>query len=87
MFVAGNEGLAQVVDVGEGVSGLEKGTWVVMDKPQLGTWATSRNVGVKDVIRLPFGKLNGLSEAHGATMTVMLSRPAVPFSFSYLSNL
>ncbi|KAG7095212.1 hypothetical protein E1B28_005987 [Marasmius oreades] len=70
VFVAGNEGLAEVVDVGEGVSGLEKGTWVVMDKPQVGTWATSRNVGVKDVIRLPFGKLNGLSEAHGATMTV-----------------
>ncbi|KAJ8082589.1 hypothetical protein AAF712_012526 [Marasmius tenuissimus] len=70
VFVAGNEGLAEVVEVGEGVSGLEKGAWVVMDKPQLGTWSTSRNVTPKDIIRLPFGKLNGLSEAHGATMTV-----------------
>ncbi|KAF9269850.1 trans-2-enoyl-CoA reductase [Marasmius fiardii PR-910] len=70
VFVAGNEGLAEVMDVGDGVSGLEKGSWVVMDKSQLGTWATSRNVAAKDVIRLPFGKLNGLSEVHGATMTV-----------------
>ncbi|KAL0581435.1 hypothetical protein V5O48_000589 [Marasmius crinis-equi] len=70
VFVAGNEGLAEVVEVGEGVSGLEKGAWVVMDKPQLGTWATSRNVAAKQVIRLPFGKLSGLSEAQGATMTV-----------------
>ncbi|KAE9400368.1 NAD(P)-binding protein [Gymnopus androsaceus JB14] len=67
VFVGGNEGLGQVVEVGDGVEGLEKGDWVVMDKPQLGTWSTSRNVSFKDVIRLPSA---GLTEAHGATMTV-----------------
>ncbi|KAF9078050.1 hypothetical protein BDP27DRAFT_1310677 [Rhodocollybia butyracea] len=67
VYVGGNEGLAKVVEVGEGVEGLKKDDWVVMDKPQLGTWATSRNVSFEDVIRLP---ATGLTEAHGATMTV-----------------
>ncbi|KAJ3749825.1 hypothetical protein EV360DRAFT_56719 [Lentinula raphanica] len=67
VFVGGNEGLAQVVDVGEGVQGLENGDWVVMDQPQLGTWSTSRNVPFHGVIKLP---ASGLTEAHGATMTV-----------------
>ncbi|ESK91908.1 trans-2-enoyl- reductase [Moniliophthora roreri MCA 2997] len=70
VFVAGNEGLAQVEDVGEGVTGLQKGNWVVMDKPQLGTWSTSRNVEVKEVIRLPVGEADGLTKVHGATITV-----------------
>ncbi|KIK60332.1 hypothetical protein GYMLUDRAFT_43632 [Collybiopsis luxurians FD-317 M1] len=67
VYVGGNEGLAQVVQVGDGVEKLKEGDWVVMDKPQLGTWSTSRNVSFKDVIRLP---TSGLTEAHGATMTV-----------------
>jgi len=66
-FVGGNEGLAQVVEVGDGVEGLHKNDWVIMDKSQLGTWSTSRNVSFKDVIKLP---ADGLTEAHGATMTV-----------------
>ncbi|KAJ3930028.1 MAG: trans-2-enoyl-CoA reductase [Lentinula lateritia] len=67
VFVGGNEGLAQVVEVGEGVKGLKKDDWVVMDRPQLGTWSTSRNVPFNSVIKLP---VTGLTEAHGATMTV-----------------
>lgn len=69
MFVGGNEGLAQVVEVGEGVKGLKKDDWVVMDRPQLGTWSTSRNVPFNSVIKLP---VTGLTEAHGATMTVCI---------------
>ncbi|KAJ4473781.1 hypothetical protein J3R30DRAFT_3377649 [Lentinula aciculospora] len=67
VFVGGNEGLAQVIEVGEGVEGLQKDDWVVMDRPQLGTWSTSRNVPSHGIIRLP---ATGLTEAHGATMTV-----------------
>ncbi|KAJ4000920.1 hypothetical protein F5050DRAFT_1561811 [Lentinula boryana] len=67
VFVGGNEGLAQVVEVGEGVKELKKDDWVVMDRPQLGTWSTSRNVPFHGVIKLP---ASGLTEAHGATMTV-----------------
>ncbi|THU99168.1 trans-2-enoyl-CoA reductase [Dendrothele bispora CBS 962.96] len=70
IFVGGNEGLAEVVEVGDGVQGLQKNDWVVMDKPQLGTWSTHRNVAVTDIIKLPFNASDGLSKAHGATMTV-----------------
>lgn len=69
VFVGGNEGVAQVVEVGDGVEGLHKNDWVIMDKSQLGTWSTSRNVSFKDVIKLP---ADGLTEAHGATMTVFI---------------
>ncbi|KAJ7695193.1 hypothetical protein B0H17DRAFT_1056761 [Mycena rosella] len=68
VFVGGNEGLAEVVQVGTGVSGLTSGDWVVMTKAQAGTWASSRNVRPQDVLRLP--RADGLTEVHGATMTV-----------------
>ncbi|KAJ7281836.1 hypothetical protein C8J57DRAFT_1560013 [Mycena rebaudengoi] len=45
VFVGGNEGLAEVTQVGSGVSGLARGDWVVMLKPQAGTWSSHRNVG------------------------------------------
>ncbi|GLB41970.1 putative zinc-binding dehydrogenase [Lyophyllum shimeji] len=67
-YVAGNEGLAEVTEVGNGVSGLEKKDWVIMTKPQLGTWCSSRNVGAHDVLKVP--RAPGLSEVHAATMTV-----------------
>ncbi|KAJ7043402.1 hypothetical protein C8F04DRAFT_1389593 [Mycena alexandri] len=68
VFVGGNEGLAEVTQVGSGVSGLAAGDWVVMTKSQAGTWSSSRNVGALDVLKLP--RVDGLTEVHGATMTV-----------------
>jgi trans-2-enoyl-CoA reductase len=68
VFVGGNEGLAEVTQVGTGVSGLAAGDWVVMTKAQAGTWSSSRNVGAMDVLKLP--RADGLTEVHGATMTV-----------------
>ena len=68
VFVAGNEGLAQVTAVGEGVSSLKKGDWVMMIKPQLGTWATSRNIAAVDVAKVPDAE--SLTEAQAATLTV-----------------
>ncbi|KAJ6581315.1 hypothetical protein B0H19DRAFT_1018049 [Mycena capillaripes] len=68
VFVGGNEGLAEVTQVGDGVSELAVGDWCVMTKSQAGTWASSRNVGAMDVLKLP--RVNKLSEVHGATMTV-----------------
>ncbi|KAG6844735.1 hypothetical protein H0H87_004067 [Tephrocybe sp. NHM501043] len=67
-FVGGNEGLAQVDEVGDGVQGLQKGDWVIMTKPQLGTWCSGRNVGMDDVEKVP--RVPGLTEVHAATMTV-----------------
>ncbi|KAL0953383.1 hypothetical protein HGRIS_004622 [Hohenbuehelia grisea] len=71
VFVGGNEGLAEVIDVGSGVSGFQKGDWVVMTRSQAGTWASSRNVGSNDVLKVPrtHGSFS-LSEAQAATITV-----------------
>ncbi|KAJ7634188.1 hypothetical protein DFH06DRAFT_1272282 [Mycena polygramma] len=54
VFVGGNEGLAEVTQVGTGVSGLATGDWVIiMNKAQAGTWSSSRNVDAMDILKLP----------------------------------
>lgn len=73
VYIAGNEGLAEVRDIGQGVEGLKVGDWVVMIKPQAGTWVASANVRTDDVIRVQREKGDGLSEVHAATMTVSFS--------------
>lgn len=40
VFIGGNEGLAVITDVGEGVEGLQKDDWVIMTKQQSGTWVS-----------------------------------------------
>ncbi|KAJ7583382.1 hypothetical protein C8J56DRAFT_953880 [Mycena floridula] len=67
VFIGGNEGLAEVVQVGQGVSHLKEKDWVVMAKPQVGTWTTCRNVHFDDVVRVPQASL---TEVQAATMTV-----------------
>ena len=66
LLVGGNEGLAEVIEVGEGVSGVKKGDWVVMATQQLGTWASARTVLEDDVVTLP----KDISQVIGATITV-----------------
>jgi mitochondrial enoyl-[acyl-carrier protein] reductase / trans-2-enoyl-CoA reductase len=66
--VGGNEGLAVVTDVGDGVAGLSKHDWVVMNKSQAGTWSSRRNVGAADVLKL--NNVQGVSEVQAATITV-----------------
>ncbi|KAG2145480.1 uncharacterized protein EDB93DRAFT_1087070 [Suillus bovinus] len=67
LFVGGNEGLGKVIDVGEGVVGLQKDDWVVMTKAQSGTWSSAKNVALSDVLKVP---KQDLSEAQAATITV-----------------
>lgn len=67
IFVAGNEGLAEVLSVGDGVTELKERDWVVMTKPQMGTWASSRNVRAEDVLKVDS---SGLNTAQAATLTV-----------------
>lgn len=52
VYVPGNEGVAEVTAVGEGVGGLAIGDRVVFAKMQPGTWASARQVGESDVIRV-----------------------------------
>ena len=81
LFVPGNEGLAQVVEVGEGVQGYETGDWVIMLASQMGTWASAID-GVKpeEVLKVPRGQsgdgLPFLSEVNAATLTVSLRCPS-----------
>ncbi|EJF64206.1 NAD(P)-binding protein [Dichomitus squalens LYAD-421 SS1] len=67
VFIGGNEGLAEVVDVGSNVDGLHKGDWVTLGKAQFGTWASTRVISAEDVIKLPAG---GFSEVNAATINV-----------------
>lgn len=66
VLVGGNEGLAEVTDVGEGVEGLKKGDWVVMGNQQLGTWSSARTLKAADVVKVS----SDVSEVTGATLTV-----------------
>jgi len=66
VFIAGNEGLAEIVGVGSGVKGFEKGQWVVVAKQQCGTWRSEANVEAGDVIKVP----QGASEVAAATITI-----------------
>lgn len=68
--MGGNEGVAQVIDVGDGVEDLQIGDWVVMTKPQSGTWLSGKNVRQEDVLKVP--KIEGLTQIHAATITVIL---------------
>ena len=69
LFVGGNEGLAEVTEVGHGVTELAKGDRVVMVGSQLGTWSSARTVHAEDVVKVP----EGVSDVSGATITVGIS--------------
>jgi len=68
VFIGGNEGLARVTAVGEGVHSLAVDDWVIMIKQQAGTWATDRTVTASDVAKVPDSRF--LTEAQAATITV-----------------
>lgn len=72
IFIGGNEGLAKVVKAGDGVVELREGDWVVMTKPQSGTWCSERNVQPNDVLKLPLTQ--GLTDVQAATITVRRPR-------------
>lgn len=67
VFVAGNEGVAEVLAVGDGVTDLKERDWVIMTKSQSGTWVSSKNVHVEDVLKVDS---SGLSAVQAATLTV-----------------
>lgn len=68
VFVGGNEALAQVIEVGSEVRGLEQGDRVVFAAAQVGTWASARCLKPEDVIKIP----SGVSDVFGATLSVCL---------------
>ncbi|OSD03054.1 NAD-P-binding protein [Trametes coccinea BRFM310] len=77
VHVGGNEGLAEVVEVGSEVQGLKKGDWVISAKPQAGTWSSFRTLRAEDVIKLPEGRL---SEVNAATITASTVNPPTAYN-------
>lgn len=67
--MAGNEGLGEVTELGDGVEKVREGDWIVMIRPQSGTWQTQQNVLEDHVLRVP-RKKGTLTAVHGATLTV-----------------
>ncbi|XP_013876699.1 enoyl-[acyl-carrier-protein] reductase, mitochondrial [Austrofundulus limnaeus] len=51
--VGGNEGVAQVIEVGSQVKSLRRGDWVIPRDAGLGTWRTMAVLAEDDVISLP----------------------------------
>jgi hypothetical protein len=78
VFIGGNEGLAQVVQVSPNVKAngqiqqgkFDEGDWVIMNKPQIGTWTNWKIVGAGDILRIPKRKDSKLTEVFGATLMV-----------------
>jgi len=71
VFVGGNEALAEVTDVGQGVRTLGRGDWVVMKASHVGTWRSAANLREDQLLKVP--RLQGLSEVNAATMMVRSS--------------
>ncbi|ELU43498.1 trans-2-enoyl-CoA reductase [Rhizoctonia solani AG-1 IA] len=72
-FIGGNEGLGQVEKLGDGVTELSVGDWVVMTKPQSGTWASHAYVESKDVTKVD--KRVGEARASMITVCVFVNPP------------
>ncbi|XP_058504225.1 enoyl-[acyl-carrier-protein] reductase, mitochondrial [Solea solea] len=51
--VGGNEGVAEVIEVGSQVNSLKTGDWVIPKDAGLGTWRTEAVLSEEDVISLP----------------------------------
>jgi trans-2-enoyl-CoA reductase len=66
--VGGNEGVAEVVGAGEGVTTLRKGDWVIMRRPAVGTWRTHAQVREEDLLRIERHAGNTLAQV--ATVSV-----------------
>ena len=67
-YVIGNEGLAVVDSVGQGVKNFKHGDRVVMLKQQAGTWSSSENVQESDIMKLP--NASRVSDDQAATISV-----------------
>lgn len=66
VYVGGNEGLAEITEVGSEVMGLSKGDRVIMSSPQLGTWTSARTLRAEEVVKVT----RDISDVAGAMITV-----------------
>jgi mitochondrial enoyl-[acyl-carrier protein] reductase / trans-2-enoyl-CoA reductase len=50
--VGGNEGVAEVINTGSGVKGLQKGDWVIMKHTSQGTWRTHISLDESQLLKI-----------------------------------
>lgn len=70
--VAGNEGVAEIIALGEGVKkqGYTKGDWVIMKGPGFGTWRTHATATANDVVKLDAQMREGITPIQAGTVSI-----------------
>ncbi|KAF2852827.1 trans-2-enoyl-CoA reductase-like protein [Plenodomus tracheiphilus IPT5] len=70
--VAGNEGVAEIIALGEGVKkeGFSKGDWVFMKGPGFGTWRTHASATTNDVVKLDAQMREGITAIQAGTVSI-----------------
>ncbi|KAF2687218.1 enoyl-acyl-carrier-proteinreductase 1 mitochondrial precursor [Lentithecium fluviatile CBS 122367] len=70
--VAGNEGVAEIIALGEQVKqqGFKKGDWVIMKGPGFGTWRTHASATPEQVVLLEEGMREGITAVQAGTVSV-----------------
>jgi trans-2-enoyl-CoA reductase len=70
--VAGNEGVAEVLALGERAkqAGFKKGDWVIMKQPGFGTWRTHASATPAQVVRLDEEVREGISAIQAGTVSI-----------------
>ncbi|PVI07373.1 NAD(P)-binding protein [Periconia macrospinosa] len=70
--VAGNEGVAEIISLGEQVKkeGFKKGDWVFMKAPGFGTWRTHASATVDQVVKLDEQMREGITAIQAGTVSI-----------------
>ena len=78
--IGGNEGVGEVLEVGDNVKDLKKGDWVLPALPGWGTWRSHAICEPKQLVPVS----NSLSVIHAATLAV---NPCTAYRFHKIFNL
>jgi trans-2-enoyl-CoA reductase len=70
--VAGNEGVAEIIALGDKVksAGYKKGDWVFMKGPGFGTWRTHASATVNQVVKLEDSMREGITALQAGTVSI-----------------
>lgn len=70
--VAGNEGVAEIIALGDKVKGegFKRGDWVVMNGPGFGTWRTHASATTADVVKLEDSAREGITPIQAGTVSI-----------------
>ena len=66
--VGGNEGVAEIISVGDKVKGFKRGDWVIPKKPGFGTWRTHAQTIEDGLLRIE--NKEGITPAQAGTVSV-----------------